>query len=638
MRERFILRDLMKAIKSIKSTTIAFLANWAIFAALVIALRVVRIQFQTVSFGLLGKYVYVSDIIFLLALLLIGLILTTLIRNGSIFVHRLFLAGLIFFSLVLATVEVIACRFYVVSGGTIDAGLVRYTFENLKEVRWAVSTETPLWLSGGFVSGFIIFTFLPLFIIRKWDKKNAMQIVRKSKTPYFVLIPVVIAIAVFAFIKPHSLPAYGENANTLIAKTAVARHAEDEISGPKEKLFDTKNAKLKGDSKTNLVIILLESTRASATSMFPPYYPTTPFLKSLTQNSLWMSRAYPVVPHTSKALVSALCGIPPSTPMPIIESVKGGIPGRCLAELLKQKGYKSAFFQSAKQEFEGRPGLVENVGFNDFFPHSRLPNEGFMRVNTFGYEDDIMVEPTREWVKKNKDKPLFLTYLTLTPHHTYHSPDKYGVEKYSDKEKFNDYLNAVHYVDQFTKNIFQMFKDEGLYENTVFVIVGDHGEGFGEHGFYQHDSVIWEEGIHIPMIIHKSGEFEEGKKVNQVTNQLDILPTVLPMMGFEIEKGRYPGSDLRHVDEHEERMLFVHCWYDRKCLAAIKGNSKFIYHFGFMDDAFYDLEKDPLETKNLNKESISASWKKRALEWRSGVHEIYHEHAQGQLLSKKNND
>ena len=175
-----------------------------------------------------------------------------------------------------------------------------------------------------------------------------------------------------------------------------------------------------------------------------------------------------------------------------------------------------------------------------------------------------------------------------------------------------------------------MFKEEGLYENTVFAIVGDHGEGFGEHGYYQHDSVVWEEGVHIPMMIHKSGEFISGKKVTLPTNQLDILPTVLPLMGLEIEGAAFPGSNLATTFE-KNRPIYIHCWYARKCVAKLEGDQKYIYHFGILPEQFFNLADDPLEKESLENHPEIKKWKEDSLVWRSGVNKIYREHREKRL-------
>ena len=65
----------------------------------------------------------------------------------------------------------------------------------------------------------------------------------------------------------------------------------------------------------------------------------------------------------------------------------------------------------------------------------------------------------------------------------------------------------MRYLDFFVRNVMNQYKELGLYDDTIFVIYGDHGEGFGEHDLYQHDNTIYQEGLKVPFIIHAPGRF-----------------------------------------------------------------------------------------------------------------------------------
>jgi arylsulfatase A-like enzyme len=114
----------------------------------------------------------------------------------------------------------------------------------------------------------------------------------------------------------------------------------------------------------------------------------------------------------------------------------------------------------------------------------------------------------------------------------------------------------------------------GLYDDTIFVIYGDHGEGFGEHDLNQHDNTIYEEGIRIPLIIHDPMRFHSGERVMTLTNETDILPTVSDLLGYEVEGGEYPGRSLL-ASSKEDRTLFFSCFDDYRCLASLKGEEKY---------------------------------------------------------------
>lgn len=162
---------------------------------------------------------------------------------------------------------------------------------------------------------------------------------------------------------------------------------------------------------------------------------------------------------------------------------------------------------------------------------------GYHKANYFGYEDDIMLLPQRTWLKQHRDQPFLLGMLTVTGHHDYVLKGYEPID-FVDDPLLNRYLNAIHYQDRFVGKVLDMFKELGLYDDTVFVITGDHGEGFGEHRVYQHDNTIYEEGLRIPYLVIDPSR--AGRLINGPVSQLAVLPTMVDAAGF----------DLVSVDEH----------------------------------------------------------------------------------------
>lgn len=364
-------------------------------------------------------------------------------------------------------------------------------------------------------------------------------------------------------------------------------------------------AELSGEGeRRNVVLVLLESTRASAVTPYNQDLATTPYLDELSESSLMAETAYSTVPSTSKSLIAAECGTEPPLTMQIPRMLdSGGLPRPCLAELLREEGYNTVFYENATEEFEDRGELVKSFGYEDFYPLEYLEEEGytegFERANYFGYEDDVLLQPSREWLRDNSSEPFLATYETITPHDQYLAPDRYGHKDFSEDDEFDRYLNSVRYLDFFIKNLMDQYKELGLYEDTVFVFYGDHGEGFGEHGMSGHGHILYEEGTRIPLIVHDPGRFESGERVREPVSQLDIAPTVLDLLGYEVP-GEYPGVSLFRPpgEQARERALNFSCAEDEQCLARLEGGEKYIHDFDEPDE-LYDLSEDPQEENDL---------------------------------------
>ncbi len=375
----------------------------------------------------------------------------------------------------------------------------------------------------------------------------------------------------------------------------------------------------------NIVLVLLESMGAKSTSIYTPDLPTTPNLAALAEKGWWARTAYSVVPHTSKAIVTTMCGSWPQLVSEIREAGPGGLPDRCLPALLGELGYRSAFFQTAHEGFENRGALVHRMGFDRFRSRDTLRAPGFEKVNYFGIEDRAMLEPGLEWSKQG-DQPFFATYLTLTTHHDYGTPSDWPDRTFKGiKGRQLKYLNAVRYVDDFVGKLVAAYEEAGLADNTLFVILGDHGEAFGQHGRSMHDLVIYEEGLQIPMLLYGPGVLDGTGVIEGPRQQIDVVPTVLDLLGVEAHGGSLPGTSL--LDKVESaRTLFHSCWRSHRCLARRTGDKKIIDHYRDAPMQHFELTSDPLEVEDrrteLPKEALSSA-RADMRAWRARVNGRY---------------
>jgi arylsulfatase A-like enzyme len=389
-----------------------------------------------------------------------------------------------------------------------------------------------------------------------------------------------------------------------------------------------------GSEQRNVVLILLESTRAQSLTPYDEDLETTPFLDELAKSSLLAERAYANVPFSSKANVAINCGIfshPVQVSYGLLpEASPGGIPTKCLPELLKDQGYGAGYFTPSTENFEDFGDLVANFGYDELYSFQSIDAQGFQRMSAMTLSglsgEEVVLQPSEEWIAEQQEagRPFLATYLTSATHYPYEVPESYEQERFAEDEDLNRYLNAIRLQDVFLENLFDHYKELGLYEDTVFVILGDHGEAFGEHGTYVHGHAVYEEALRIPMIVHDPKRFENGARVEAPVSQLDVLPTVADLLGYEIEGGAYQGSSLLRPLP-EDRLLHFSCYAAEQCLASIQGNEKYIYNFDKQPDELYDLSEDPLERRNLAGARQEDVQKRRneLLEWRSMINATY---------------
>jgi lipoteichoic acid synthase len=361
----------------------------------------------------------------------------------------------------------------------------------------------------------------------------------------------------------------------------------------------------------NVVFLLLESTGARATTPYNLAMRTTPALARWASEGTLVESAHAVVPHTSKALVAILCGFPPRIGVRITEALPGGLPGRCLPDLLREQGYSTVFMQSARGSFEHRADLVAALGFERFEHSGTLPTEGFQQANYFAHEDDVMRAPARAFVEQSlaSGRPFVLTLLTGATHHDYREVRRYGTQTHDAQDATrNRWLNAVRRQDHFMDDVLSDLRELGALEGTLVVIVGDHGEAFGEHGLRTHDEVPYEEVLHVPMLLLDG---RPAGRVRGPVTQLDIVPTVLDHLGFAPQGGRYVGLPLV-AEMPMDRRLHAACYHELRCAVELEGTRKRIHRYGVHPDQVFDLETDPEERIDL-----VVAWQREAEEARA---------------------
>jgi len=348
----------------------------------------------------------------------------------------------------------------------------------------------------------------------------------------------------------------------------------------------------------NLVIVILESTRARAVTPYEPSLQTTPFLDSLARRSLVVDKAYAVIPSTAKALTAIFCSIYPSLSLEP-RALTTGLLGRCLPKLLAEQGYQTLYMQTANPRFEGRLRAVPSMGFETFLKPDDMPSAGYEEANFLGREDDMMLGPSEQWLRAHREGPIFAAYLTVNAHHDYNRLTRHGDHHFfSADDALDRYLNNVHADDVFLRSLFAQYAKLGLLRNTLFVIVADHGEAFGEHGRRAHNSVPYEEALRVPMLFHDpTGERVQPGHLPGPVSQLDILPTVLELLGFRIQSGRLHGISI--FDSPPDRVLITSCL--GTCMTRVTASEAVIHHFGRRSDELYDLQSDPLEQNDLAK-------------------------------------
>ncbi len=354
----------------------------------------------------------------------------------------------------------------------------------------------------------------------------------------------------------------------------------------------------------------------------------TPYLSSLAAQGVSFTNARSVVTHTTKAIFALLTGRFPSASQDTSETVPVDKPYASLATTLeKGLGMRTAFFQSATGTFESRPGLIHNLGFHKFFAREDLhdPNQF---VGYLGADEFAMIQPIRDWIASEKT-PFLAVVLCSVTHDPYEVPSWFGeqAERYEDR-----YLQTIIYTDRFLAALDAQLSELGVGDETIFCVVGDHGEAFSEHRTMGHERIAYDEVLHVVMCIRAPFLIEPGRRITAPISSVDLAPTILSLLGFQTEPMDFDGCNA--LDPlPSDRKVYLSGWMQQGPAGFVQRDTKFVYNPENSTVTSFHLNTDPLELNGVELSAAQAEvFSEQIIDWRRNT--IFHvdEHARGQKI------
>jgi len=383
---------------------------------------------------------------------------------------------------------------------------------------------------------------------------------------------------------------------------------------------------------SNVVLITIDTLRADHVGCYGYKQIKTPNIDGLAAEGTRFDRAFAVVPVTLPSHSSILTGAYPMlSGMHDFSGNKLSPLQPTLASVLKQAGYQTGAVIAAAV-LDSRFGL--NQGFDFYYDHfefSRLDEANLDEMQRPGnvVADVALDWLEKEWLKdglaKNPQKKFFLWMHLYDPHLPYHLP-----EPYANEYAARPYDGEIAFADEQVGRLLRFLKEKGIYQNTVIVLCGDHGESLGEHGEKTHGFFIYNATMHVPLIIklpeNRLPGNGTGRAVGDPVSLVDLMPTILGAVGVEIPsqvQGRSLLSELRSEHDDREpddksdrdRVLYGETFLPRIHFnwSELRGSENTKYHFiDAPRPELYDLVKDPGEVHNLFTDKSAVAEEMRA--------------------------
>ena len=357
-------------------------------------------------------------------------------------------------------------------------------------------------------------------------------------------------------------------------------------------------------SLPNLLLITIDTLRADHLSCNGAQNVATPNLDRLAAEGVNFTRARSPVPLTLPSHASILTGnYPPTHGIRDNASSRLADSQRTLSEALQASGYETAAFLGSFV-LDRRFGLAQ--GFETYDDQvARDPEmlESLEAERNAGAVFDAF----ESWFSaRSGDAPFFAWLHFYDPHAPYLPP-----EPFASRFQGDPYAGEVAYVDQMVGRVLATLEDRDMLREMVVGIVGDHGEGLGEHGERTHSLLIYNSTLHVPMILFAPGRIEAGARVESLVRTIDLAPTLLELVGHQQEFGEgqslVPLIERGEGDSESREANLIHAAYSESLYAQRNlgwssvlgletGTHRLILG---PDPELYDLLVDPEEQHDL---------------------------------------
>jgi len=345
----------------------------------------------------------------------------------------------------------------------------------------------------------------------------------------------------------------------------------------------------------NVLLISIDTCRADRLSCYGYSSKTTPSIDAIAAEATLFQNVYSPIPMTLPAHCSMLTGTNPPY-HGVHDNAQYGFGGSgeaTLADHLKARGFVTGGIVSSGI-LASRYGLDQ--GFDTYADKMPIDPQGKAKDEQKGGDTTLLA---LDFLERNRSKPFFLFLHYIDPHLPYDPPEPF-------RSQFGNslYDGEIAYTDSCIGQVAAKLKELALYDSTLLIITGDHGEMLGEHGEKDHKYFIYEAALRVPLIVRQPRQ-KAGGVVRETVGLIDIVPTICGLLKTP-PPGNTQGADLTPLLKGREMAEAGRSYYcesltatkygGNSLLGVVQGNWKYIQT---TRPELYELEKDPREENNL---------------------------------------
>lgn len=369
--------------------------------------------------------------------------------------------------------------------------------------------------------------------------------------------------------------------------------------------------------RQNLVLVVVDTLRADRLGCYGWRESTSPHLDTLAGEGVLFEDLHCHVPQTLPSFCSILTGTYPRT-----HGVRSNgifsLPAsaRTLAETLRDEGYRTGAFVSGFP-LDARFGIDQ--GFETYADEMRTErvqrdrpdNQPWLghTVGAFETTADLVTDDALRWLDAEDPRPFFLMVHYFDPHHDYLPPEGYRAFPHP-------YSGEVAFADAQFGRLLAKLDELGHKDDTLVAFTADHGECLGEHDRVQHQALLVEATLRVPLVLRLPGVLPAGRRVRGRAGSIDVMPTLLELCGVRIPgtvEGRSLVSSVEPGETATDEVHFESLYGVLEVDAGVtrtgllRGPWKLVRNQGIDPDTgqaregyeLYHLLQDPDELRNL---------------------------------------
>ena len=372
----------------------------------------------------------------------------------------------------------------------------------------------------------------------------------------------------------------------------------------------------------NILLITFDTTRQDRLGCYGFKGISTPNIDRLAAEGVLFEKAYAQAPQTMPNHTSIFTGLYTITHDVRSNGQTLNDEALTMAEILQSVGYQTGAVVAAAPLMDDYNLDQGFDSYNDDFRDPALIGGFKWMLRAFSAKKLVIptsrpanrvVGAARDWLggAVKKKRPFFLWLHFFDPHTPYDfyadfekpeiktgdgESNQYGVKE-------ANYINEIEFADHYMGKVLKQLDRLGVTNNTITIFTADHGESLGEHDYHGHRQDVYENIIRVPLLIRYPGRLPAGERRETPAMSIDILPTLLNLVGIPFTPQSFQGQDLFQLDENAPRRVYSLAvkLFSKSPIrrTMIFGDYKFIEFDDPSKNALYDLAQDPGESNNL---------------------------------------